>query len=334
MRLGDLNAVPLPFDLPALSRGFAALTPAARATGARAAEAAARALAPLLGREIAIRARPAPGAAGTRAATARLAVDLTAVPAAGLLEVDPALVVALVDLLAGGAGAVPGATAITPIEAAVLELLALAAVDAACTLPEIEDALAPRVSRGAAEPRSALAVELEITAGPVTGNARLLLPASAVRAIAGSLSEGPALAARVPASFRSGRAPLSPDELAALSAGDVVLLDPAEDFPDALVLHAGARFRGRYDGETFHVTEITMHERNAQLPVTLEVELARVDVPLSEIARLEPGAALPLSIDRRGLVTLRVGDRAVARGELVDVDGSVGVRILSVEVAP
>ena len=68
--------------------------------------------------------------------------------------------------------------------------------------------------------------------------------------------------------------------------------------------------------------------------MTLEVELARVDLPLSEIARLEPGAALPLGIDRRGLVTLRVGERAVARGELVDVDGAVGVRILSLEVTP
>jgi len=72
-----------------------------------------------------------------------------------------------------------------------------------------------------------------------------------------------------------------------------------------------------------------MTESNALLPVRLEVELARVEVTLADVARLEPGAALPLSIDRRGLVTLRVGERAIARGELVDVDGAVGVRILS-----
>ncbi len=326
--------MPLPFDLPALSRGFASLTPAARGAGLRAADAAARRVSSLLGRDVAVRARATPGAPGTRAAAARLALDLTAVPAAALLEIDPALVIGLVDVLAGGAGAGAGATAITPIEAAALELLALAALDGACAVAEIEDALAPRLSRGAAEPRSALAIELEITAGPVSGHARLLLPASAVRALAGAGAEGPALAARIPASFRSGRAPLAPDELAALAAGDVVLLDPPQDAPDALVLPAGARLGGRLEGETFHVMEITMNERTAQLPVTLEIELARVDLPLSEIARLEPGAALPLSIDRRGLVTLRVGDRSIGRGELVDVDGSVGVRILSVEVAP
>ncbi len=313
--------MPLPFDLPALSRGFASLTPAARGAGLRAADAAARRVSSLLGRDVAVRARATPGAPGTRAAAARLALDLTAVPAAALLEIDPALVIGLVDVLAGGAGAGAGATAITPIEAAALELLALAALDGACAVAEIEDALA-------------LAIELEITAGPVSGHARLLLPASAVRALAGAGAEGPALAARIPASFRSGRAPLSPEELAALAAGDVVLLDPPQDAPDALVLPAGARLGGRLEGETFHVMEITMNERTAQLPVTLEIELARVDLPLSEIARLEPGAALPLSIDRRGLVTLRVGDRSIGRGELVDVDGSVGVRILSVEVAP
>jgi type III secretion protein Q len=44
--------------------------------------------------------------------------------------------------------------------------------------------------------------------------------------------------------------------------------------------------------------------------------------------------ALPLAIDRRGLVTLRVGERAVARGELVDVEGVIGVRIVASEVWP
>jgi flagellar motor switch/type III secretory pathway protein FliN len=70
------------------------------------------------------------------------------------------------------------------------------------------------------------------------------------------------------------------------------------------------------------------------LPVVLEVELGRVELTLGELARLEPGAAVPLGLDRRGLVTLRAGERAVARGELIDVDGAVGVRILSVEVGP
>jgi type III secretion protein Q len=131
---------------------------------------------------------------------------------------------------------------------------------------------------------------------------------------------------------RSGRAPLAPDELAALAEGDVVLLDE-RGAADALVLPGGARLEGRLGDESFEVEEIAMTERNAAPGVLLELELARIEVPLAEIARLEPGAALPLALDRRGLVTLRIGDRAVARGELVEIDGAVGVRVLSLEGA-
>ncbi len=68
--------------------------------------------------------------------------------------------------------------------------------------------------------------------------------------------------------------------------------------------------------------------------MTLEVELCRVELPLAELARLAPGAVLPLAIDRRGRVTLRAGEQAVARGELVEVDGALGVRVEVLEVDP
>lgn len=325
--------MPLPFELPALSRGFAALTPAARATGARAMEAAAAALAALLGRDVVVRARACAGAPAPRAPAARVAIDLPALPASAVLEVEPALVVGIVAELAGGPAA-RGAAALTPIEVAALELFALAAVDGACAVAEVEAGLAPRLSRGAAEPPSALAVELDVVAGTAAGRARLLLAPAAVRALRGAPAAGPALAAPVVASVRSGGAPLAPEELEALSPGDVVVLDPAGSTRDALVLPGGARIAGRLVDGALNVEEVVMNERTAQLPVRLEVELARVEVPLAEIARLEPGAALPLALDRRGLVTLRVGERAFARGELVDVDGAIGVRVLSLEVGP
>jgi type III secretion protein Q len=326
--------VALPFDLPAVSRGYAALGPAARELGARALAAAAASLSALLGREVTLRARACPCDPAPRATAVRVGVDLCAVPAAGVLEVEPRLVVALVDLLAGGPGDGAGATALTPIEASALELLALAALDGACSVAGIEDALAPRLARGVAEPGSALDLELELVGGPVHGRARLLLPAAAIHSLGPPEAIGPALVARIPASLRSGGAPLSPEELRALAPGDVVLLDPPGEKPDALVLPGGARVRGRLEGDALHVQEVTVLEPNALLPVRLEVELARVDVPLAELARLEPGSVLTLPIDRRGLVVLRVGERAIGRGELVDVDGAVGVRILSLEAAP
>lgn len=325
--------MPLPFDLPATSGGFAALTSGARSLGERAAEAAARALSTVLGRDVALRGRPVPGACVPRAACARVALDLAALPAAAVLEVEAGLVVALVDALAGGPGAATAATALTPVEEAALQLLALVALEGICSVPEVERVLAPRVACGGDDPVAALAVELDVSTGPLAGRARLLLPAVAVRALRGA----PDLAGngiRLPVSVRSGRTALSEAELAELAPGDVVLLEPPDGLPDVVVVPGGARAAGRCDDGVFHVEEVTMTDRHAQLPVALEVELARVELSLSEIARLEPGATLPLALDRRGIVTLRVGERAIARGELVDVDGAVGVRVLSVEVSP
>lgn len=334
MGRGLLGGMPLPFELPIVSRGHAELTRAARALGSEAASAAARSLASVLGVDVAIAARPAPGRALPRAAVARLAVELSALPGTATLEVEPALVIALVDRLAGGEGDVLGATSLTSVEAAALELFALAAIDGACQAAAIEETLAPRLARAAADPSSALAVELTVTAGAVSGRARLLLPAAAVRALRGAPTwDGAAAGIALGASLRGGAAALRPLELESLSAGDVLVLDGGAE-PHAVVLPGGARLCGRYEDGTFHVEEIEMTQRTAQLPVVLEVELARVEMTLAELARLEPGATLPLALDRRGIVTLRAGERAVARGELVDVDGAVGVRILDVEVAP
>ena len=70
-------------------------------------------------------------------------------------------------------------------------------------------------------------------------------------------------------------------------------------------------------------------EEGAALPVEVEVELARLRMPLSELAMLRPGAVLALHMNASEPVLLRVGDRAVARAELVEVEGEVGARILA-----
>jgi type III secretion system YscQ/HrcQ family protein len=325
--------VPLPFELPSISRGFAALTPAARRAGREVATAAAAALGAVLGTEVGLEGFATPGTAGPGSTLARVGIELAALPAAAVLEVEPALVVRLVDRLAGGEGAPAFYAELTPVEATLLELLALVALDGACGVAGVEALLAPRLARGGPEPASALRVELVVTAGPVRGRARLLLDPAAVRALGGEPDLARSALA-LPLSYRSGQAALDPAELDALAPGDVVLIDPAPDGGEVLELPGGFRARGRLDDDGFHVEETAMTTRTAQIPVTLEVELARVEVSLAELARLEPGAVLPLAIDRRGLVTLRAGERPVARGELVDIDGAVGVRITSLEVTP
>jgi type III secretion protein Q len=325
----------LPFDVPAVSRGFAELTPGAREAGREAAAAAARALSALLGREVTLSATALPGAPSPRVPAARVGLELAALPARAILEVEPSLVVRLVDVLAGGPGAPVGATALTPVESAALELFALAALDGAASGSAVEAGLAPRLARATPDVASALAIELAVTAGALAGRARLLVPAAAIRALRAPPrdGEGPAATLPIRLSVRRGAVSLLADELELLAAGDVVLVDLPEEGRETLVLPGGLAIRGRREVDAFQVEEIAMTERTAQLPVTLEVELARVEIPLGELARLEPGAVLPLPVDRRGLVALRVGERAVARGELVELDGAIGVRILSVEVA-
>jgi len=65
-------------------------------------------------------------------------------------------------------------------------------------------------------------------------------------------------------------------------------------------------------------------------PLELSVEIARFTLPLGEIATLCRGEVLITGKPVGQHVTLRAGSRAIAIGELVDVDGAIGVRIVDV----
>jgi type III secretion system YscQ/HrcQ family protein len=325
----------LPFHLPAVTSGYAQIDPSARVLGSRIASGAAAALGRLLETEVRVSARALPAAPAAAAGCVRVGLALAAFPAGAAIEVEVALVAGLLDLLAGGDGGVTAATALTPVESAALELFALAAIDGARhAVPELDARLAPRLVRAVPDAGTGAAcVEAEVAAAEVRGRVRVLLPPRAVRALRDP-APAPAPGISVAASLRAGAATLAPEELDALAPGDVVLLDGPPGDRHALVLPGGFRATGRLEETAFHVEETSMPDRLPEIPVTLEVELARFPVTLADLARLEPGAVLTLPIDRRGLVTLRAGEHPVARGELVDVDGAVGVRILSVGVAP
>jgi type III secretion protein Q len=323
----------LPFDMARTSLGFALLTPAARALGRRAASEAARALGAMTSGEVAVTGRPLPCVPAPSAGALRLRVELTGLPGTAALEVDAPLAVALLDRLVGGPGAPEPATAVTPLERSALELAVLAVLGAVAALPEVESRLAPRLVRTSCEPLAGLAVDLSISFGGQPGRARLILPTSAVRALdADDAVAGPASDLAVELSVRGGSAPLDPDALDALEPGDVVLLDVLAKRLRA-VAPGGLSFAGTEDDDNLTIEEVLMPDAASEWPITLEVELARVPITLRELARLEPGAILPLPVDRRGLVVLKVGDRTLGRGQLVDVDGGVGVRIDSLSEA-
>lgn len=66
------------------------------------------------------------------------------------------------------------------------------------------------------------------------------------------------------------------------------------------------------------------------LPVLVEFELGRLELTLGELAGLQPGYVFPLPAFVEGAnVTIRANGRASARGELVAVGDTLGVRLVS-----
>jgi len=65
-------------------------------------------------------------------------------------------------------------------------------------------------------------------------------------------------------------------------------------------------------------------------PVTLTVELGRINLPVGRLADLKPGDVLPLNRHGREPVELTSNGRAVARGELILIDAELGLRVTSV----
>ena len=63
------------------------------------------------------------------------------------------------------------------------------------------------------------------------------------------------------------------------------------------------------------------------LPVTLVVELGRLSLPLARLADLKAGDVVELGRDALHPVDLTSGGTLVARGELVQIDAELGVKL-------
>ena len=72
----------------------------------------------------------------------------------------------------------------------------------------------------------------------------------------------------------------------------------------------------------------------ASAPIEIVAELGRVVLRADELVALEPGSILTFGRPSPTRIDLRVGDHRWAAGELVNVEGQIGVRLLSVTPAP
>ena len=70
--------------------------------------------------------------------------------------------------------------------------------------------------------------------------------------------------------------------------------------------------------------------RKENIPLTLTVEVARVKMDLARLLSLQPGNLLELALRPEQGVSLVVGGKKVATGELVKIGEILGVKILNI----
>jgi type III secretion protein Q len=143
---------------------------------------------------------------------------------------------------------------------------------------------------------------------------------------------------------------LALNDIRGLAMGDVVLLDECfiSDSFDCIVVMLGPKraIEARIEGtrlclieekegilEDFEEDEADNPEALESsaslddLPVRLRFDLGERVVPLSELQTLGPGYVLELGREIRRAVTIRANGCVIGEGELIDIDGRIGVSI-------
>ena len=287
----------------------------------------------------------------------------TAGAVALLVDVSAALVLASRAL---GGDAADASTALTPArEGALVTLAARAATLAfAPEAPPIVRAVTDDL-RGAldavGDPTALVAWPWRITAGDLVGEVTAVVSQrSFLRAEERSRPDVLARLGEVPVEVAviAGRAVWSAREAASLRPGDALVFDTVTRRGGALfgrvVIAAGARGELSVEGELVgrravrvagglrsgesHVVSTRDGDANERtvpraeslgaLTVEVSVEVARATVELAEVAAWRAGEVVTFGRALGEAVTVHVSGRPVARCELVDVDGEVGVRIL------
>lgn len=173
-----------------------------------------------------------------------------------------------------------------------------------------------------------LAVELEVALGPRRGRAVLLVPERRLHAAPRATPAVPPDVDLRLAVIRA-RAALGADRVRGLRAGDVVL------FPDTRPRLALARRTatvaldgaGRVTLETDFAEDPMADDLLEHAEVELAIQLGHVTINARRLGELRPGSVLELDRPLGGPVEIWAGKRLVGRGELVDVDGQLGVRL-------
>lgn len=293
----------------------------------------------------------------------RIATEGDAAIAARIAE--PSAVALTVTAVDGGAGAGPwSAIVVVPwplADALVAAALPRAADERSAPRPPtvieraivaagigaalVEGGIAAMVAldRPAAPAAACAVVHLAVT-GPIAAEVAVIVPAPAPprrRSLATLLAlragRLPAVTARVELA-RGALAAAAGPRLAALAPGDVLVVGPA-----AAALRVGrGRVAGTLDLAAGELTVAGRYQRAEpmrddladDLSIPLTVVAGEVTLSARALLELAPGAVLPLGRPLDGAVELWAGARRLARGELVEVDGALGVRVVELLEPP
>jgi type III secretion protein Q len=281
-------------------------------------------------------------------------------------QLAPELAAALVDRVLGGDGTsahVPG-DALDDVSMGVLAYLA-ARVCAACAaglrvrapLSAAEDAHA-RLGDG-----RVLVWPLSLAlSGDHAGTLRVFIAESTARALAlrghRAARRNDVAALNVALCAHAARVTLTRRELESLAIGDVIVPDhcalarDAHGYSGPIELHAiGSRrvlLHAQAEAAALTIDAVTRNGEDAMsegkrietaargagarlgddVPLELCLEVARFNLSLGELSALAPGEVLSTGRAIGEHVALSIAGRVIARGELVEVDGEIGMRVL------
>jgi flagellar motor switch/type III secretory pathway protein FliN len=122
-----------------------------------------------------------------------------------------------------------------------------------------------------------------------------------------------------------------------VQAGRTMLGAEVVAVPQDAVLEAPRATSGQLEARSSRNVETGMSEQESELeqvvgetPVVVRLELGVVEMSAAEWAALRPGDVLASGRRLDEGVSLRTGGREIARGELVEIEGEIGVRITQV----
>ncbi len=264
-------------------------------------------------------------------------------------EIAEPLLDGIVSRALAGAGIESGQPA--PMDWGVAEFLFLSLLESASQALAFPLQVAPdfRLGEPDLHPHErglAVACSLELTA--LRGGIRLFLPLSLVRAMKQTASGAlprfqlpGQIAWRLPVS--AGFTELAAEEIARLESGDILIFSSSHEllFPGdfergwkaaeeqvgaaPLTLRIGPYFERSLSMDSSEAAATPL----GRLPLRLHVVLGEKECTLAELTGLAPGTLIQLDRDASQPVRLAVNGRIVGEGELVEIEGKLGVKILS-----